>query len=99
MVKEVHVLLEAITLHSRAMTLEVIILVFGFVWIIGWYLERNLASQLIDSSVCTYLDLCGFVVDTFSELLSLLPECECDSTVCDFRASTLSRTLDPWLVY
>lgn len=51
--KEVHVVLWTITyeLHSIAMTIEVVVLVFEFAWVIDWYLELVLSSPSIDSLV------------------------------------------------
>ena len=60
--KEVHVLSEAITERSRAMAIEVVVFVFGAVWVVGWYLEWAIPGPPIDSSVCVIWELCGSLV-------------------------------------
>ena len=50
--KEVHVLPEAITLSSRVMAIEVLVFVFGSMWVIGWYLKKALSSPPMYSSLC-----------------------------------------------
>ena len=57
-----HVLPEAVIGHSRAMTIEVVVFVFGAVWVVGWYLEWVLPGPLIDSLVCVIWELCGSLV-------------------------------------
>ena len=52
MEKLVHVLPEVITLRPRVITIEVVIFVFEFVWVVGWYLEWALPVPSIDSLVC-----------------------------------------------
>ena len=54
MEKEVHVLSEAITLHSRAIAIaiEVVVFVFGSVWVVCWYLEWRLLGPPSDCLVC-----------------------------------------------
>jgi len=37
--KEIHVLPKAITLRYEGMALEIAVFVFGFVLVVGWYLE------------------------------------------------------------
>ena len=53
--KEVHVLPEAVTLHYRLMAVEVVVFVFGSVWIIGWSLEWALPGPPIGSLVCVWI--------------------------------------------
>ena len=50
--KEVHVLPRAIILSSRAMAIDVIVFVFGSMWVVGWYLEWALLGPPIGSLVC-----------------------------------------------
>ena len=47
-----YALFRAITEGSRAMTIEVVIFVFGVVLVVGWYLEWILPDPSIDSLVC-----------------------------------------------
>ena len=60
--KEVHVLSEAITERSRATALELVVFVFGAVWVVGWYLECAMPGPPIDSSVCVIWELCRSLV-------------------------------------
>ena len=60
--KEVRVLSEAITERSRNMAIEVVVFVFGAVWVVGWYLECAMPGPPIDSSVCVIWELCGSLV-------------------------------------
>jgi len=53
--KEVHVLLEAITLRSGVMTIKVVVFVFGSMLVFDWYLEWALFGPLgceYGSTVC-----------------------------------------------
>jgi len=86
--KNVYLLNEAITEHSRAMAIEVLIFVFGVVWVVGWYLKWTLSGLPIDSSVC-YLGAIW---------VSGILGCECDSSVCDLRTSAYFRALGACLV-
>ena len=47
-----HVLLEVVIGHSRVMAIEVVVFVFGAVWVIGRYLEWAMSGLSIDSSIC-----------------------------------------------
>jgi len=49
--KEVHVFPNAITLRSRAMTIEVVVFMFESVWVVGWYLKWAPSGPPIDSLV------------------------------------------------
>ena len=52
--KEVHILPDVVKLHSRVMPIEVVVFVFGSVWVLGWYLKWALSG----SSGCE----CGSIV-------------------------------------
>jgi len=60
--KKVHVLTEAVTEHPRVMIIEVVVFVFGDVWVVGWYLYRALLGPPIDSSVYVNWELYGSLV-------------------------------------
>jgi len=90
--KEVHVLPWAVTLHSRAMGpmgIEVVVFVYGSVGSLvgtlsGLCLVYQLALQFVFGSVR--------VLSWYLEwVLPGPPGCVCGLTVCDLRASVVSR--------
>jgi len=60
--KEVLSYLGILQSHSRAMAIEVVVFVFGAMWVISWYLEWVMCGLPIDSSVCVIWELCRSLI-------------------------------------
>ena len=50
---------ETITSNSRAIVTELVVFMFGFVWVVDWYLKWTLSGPPIDSSVCVIWIIVG----------------------------------------
>jgi len=94
--KEVHVLPEAVTLHSSIIITEVVVFVFGSVRSLvdtfsGHCPVHQLAPQFVFGSV--------WVSSWYLKwALPSPPGCDCGPIVCDLRAFAFSRISGPWLV-
>ena len=48
--------------RSIAMAIEVVVFVFGAMWIVGWYLEWAMSDLPIDTSFYVIWNLCGRLI-------------------------------------
>ena len=91
--KEVHVLPGAVTLHSRAMAIEMVVFVFGSVGsLVGTLSGHCPMHQLAPQFVFGFVRISGWYLEW---ALPSPSGCDCGPTVCDLRASTFSRMSGP----